>query len=180
MINGWETRGKLGKISRYCFTTAFVTLSRDICALYYIGWAATRRCTYPSSNYRGSSGWWTVHPADVISRNLSRGRTLSRGERKRKRKRERALERPSSSSRSTAEMRTKNARIARRSNSTAAFYKGFLRFTRRLLRDRAAVCIPTITAITSLRCWRCSARWKSRDHRSRRTSNIAMRDAASI
>lgn len=31
--------------------------------LHYIGWAATRaQCIYPSSNYRGSSGWWTVPP----------------------------------------------------------------------------------------------------------------------
>jgi len=36
---------------------------RYLRALHYIGWAATRaRCTYPSSNYRGSSGWWTVLP----------------------------------------------------------------------------------------------------------------------
>jgi len=55
---------------RCCFTT----LVRYLCVTLHRV-AATQRCTYPSSNYRGSSGWWTVHPADVISRNLSRGRT---------------------------------------------------------------------------------------------------------
>lgn len=147
------------------------TLSREISTRYILHRMGGNpaRCTYPSSNYRGSSGWWTVHPADVISRNLSRGRTLSRGERKRE---SNSLVRPSSHL--TAQMLAKNARIARRSNSTAAFYKEFLRFARRSLplpslpRDRAAVCIPTITAITSLRRRRCSARWKSRDERLRR------------
>lgn len=62
-----DTRwGLLRKISRCCFITTSGrarVIMRYLCALHYIGWAATQaRCTYPSSNYRGSSGWWTVLP----------------------------------------------------------------------------------------------------------------------
>lgn len=151
-----DTRwGLLRKISRCCFITTSGrarVIMRYLCALHYIGWAATRaRCTYPSSNYRGSSGWWTVLPgrrnlaqfvtrANFVARWSARlafvlarvlARTLAR-----------SLAR--SSSRLTARTRTKNARIARRSNST-------WNLTEIPRWNRTAVCIPAIPAITSLR-----------------------------
>lgn len=137
--------GELRKISRCCFTRTRA-LSRDIYALRYIGWAATRRCTYPSSNYRGSSGWWTVHPADVISRNLSRGRT--------------------SFARSPARVAARlsfdgvNAHEKRTNCTAIEFHGGFLQgFHRRrsLPRDRKGGCLHSCDPGDYIVATRCSA-----------------------